>query len=85
MKVRENKSAYYKTYASRTNPRETFFFFFLFFFFFFLLLSGAPEGKPCRAELGFGWVTHHEYRREGPYFVLSFSSFSFLRVVWCKD
>ena len=27
--------------------------------------------KPRRARLGTGWVTHREYRREGPYFVLS--------------
>ena len=46
--------------------------------------SGAPQVKPCRAGLGFGWVTHREYRREGPYFFLSFSSSSFLRIEWCN-
>ena len=46
--------------VSRNNPSETRFF------------SGATQVKPCRAGLGTGWVTHREYRREGPYFALSF-------------
>ena len=33
-------------------------------------LKLSPVG--CRAGLGTGWVTHREYRREGPCFVLSF-------------
>ena len=53
---------------SRNNPRET------------GVLSGAPQVyKLCRAGLRFGWVLHREYRREGPYFVRSFSSSSFFR------
>ena len=47
-------------YVSRNNPRKTRFF------------SSATKVKPCQAGLGTGWVTHCEYRREGPYFVLSF-------------
>ena len=39
--------------------------------------SSATQVKPCRAGLGIGWVTHREYRREGPYFVLSFLSLLF--------
>ena len=47
-------------YLSYHSPRETRFF------------RSATQVKPCRAGLGIGWVTHREYRREGPYFVLSF-------------
>ena len=43
-----------------------------------MFFSSATQVKPCRAGLGIGWVTHREYRREGPYFVLSFLSLLFL-------
>ena len=36
------------------------------------MFSGAYQVKPRRAGLRTGWVTHRDYRREGPYFILSF-------------
>ena len=54
-----NRNKNYK-YVSRHNPKETRFF------------SSATQVKPCQAGLGTGWVTHCEYRREFPYFALSF-------------
>ena len=47
-------------YVSSNNHRKT------------RLLSSATQVKPCRAGLRTGWVTHGEYCREGPFFVLSF-------------
>ena len=58
--IHVNRRNINQQYVSSNNHRKT------------RLFSSATQVKPCRAGLRTGWITHREYCREGPFFVLSF-------------